>query len=306
MINRRTFLKNTAGAGALLAFGDTSLAAILDGPDFARVSILHTNDVHSRIEPFPMDGSRNQGLGGAARRAWMISELRQKHEHVLLLDSGDMLQGTPYFNVFGGELEFKLMSKMGYDAATMGNHDFDGGLEPLAQHLKYANFPLLVANYDFTGTAMEGKTKEYAVFERAGIRIGVFGLGIELDGLVPKALYGDTVYANPVPVGNRIAATLRNDLRCDYIICLSHLGYKYENTKVSDHVLARETAEIDLILGGHTHTFLKKPDVVANKAGKPVMITQAGWAGILLGHVELVFERNRQARCVSCRNLLIS
>ncbi len=304
-MNRRLFLQQTTKAGSALAFSPFILNSQGIDEELIHLTILHTNDVHSRIEPFPMDGSRNQGLGGGARRAWLISEIRKKSQHVLLLDAGDMLQGTPYFNVFGGELEFKLMSEMGYDAATIGNHEFDGGMESLARQLQHADFPILNANYDFSETPMAGKTKEFSVFERGGIRIGVFGLGIELEGLVPAALYGNTKYYDPVITANKIADTLRFEHACDYVICLSHLGYKYEDSKVSDQILAKETREIDLILGGHTHTFLTKPDVVQRSNGRSVTINQAGWGGILLGQIEVVFEQNRKGRCLSCKNISV-
>jgi len=302
-MNRRTFLQQSAIAGSTLAAAPFMLRGQGQAEEYVHLTILHTNDVHSRIEPFPMDGSRNQGLGGASRRAWLISEIRKKSEHVLLLDAGDMLQGTPYFNVFGGELEFKLMTEMGYDAATIGNHEFDGGMESLAKQLQYADFPILNANYDFSNTPMAGKTKEYAVFTRGGIRIGVFGVGIELQGLVPASLYGNTIYLDPIRTANKVADALRYEHKCDYVICLSHLGYKYDDQKVSDQVLAKETREIDLILGGHTHTFLSKPDIVQRSNGRPVTINQAGWAGILLGQLEVVFERNRKGHCISCKNI---
>lgn len=276
------------------------------GDDTETLVILHTNDVHSRIEPFPMDGGRFQGLGGAARRATLIQQMRAKYEHVLLLDAGDMFQGTPYFNLYGGELEFKLMSQMGYDAATLGNHDFDAGIDGLYKQLPHVKFDLLNANYDFTDTILHDQVQEYRVFKRGDLRIGVFGVGIELEGLVPASLYKNTRYLSPIDASNRVAKRLKQDLGCDYVICLSHLGYRYKTEKIDDIKLARSTQHIDLILGGHTHTFLDEPTVIKNVAGQPVMINQVGWAGIQVGKIQLTFERSSRRFCSACEVLELS
>lgn len=304
-MRRRSFLKQLGAGGLLLGAGVLPLDALAARPEITKLTILHTNDVHSRIEPFPMDGGRNEGLGGAARRAAMIQQIRREEEHVLLFDCGDIFQGTPYFNYFLGELEFKLMSAMKYDAATIGNHDFDAGIDGLERQLPLANFDFVCSNYDFSDTIMAGKTKPYRIFQKGDIRVGVFGLGIELEGLVPTELYAQTRYLDPIANANRVSGQLRHDHRCDLVVCLSHLGYKYDNDKLSDCVLATRTRNVDLILGGHTHTFLDEPQVLKNLDGEAVMVSQAGWAGILLGRLDFYFERNRKGRCVSCRNLPI-
>ncbi|WP_345951411.1 metallophosphatase [Mucilaginibacter sp. PAMB04274] len=288
--NRRKFLKTTSLLGASAALSAYSFDAFAAG-DLQHLTILHTNDVHSRIEPFPMDGSRNQGLGGAARRAALIKKIRAEHENVLLLDAGDIFQGTPYFNLFGGELELKLMSDMGYDAATMGNHDFDNGIDGFYKQLPNANFPILVSNYDFSNTVMNQSTKPYKIFDKKGLKIGVFGLGIELAGLVDPRNYKETVYLDPIRKGNEIASLLKKDLNCNLIVCLSHLGYQYKENKVSDQVLAKSTRNIDLIIGGHTHTFLDQPEDVQNLDGHITTINQVGWAGINLGRIDYYFEK---------------
>lgn len=254
------------------------------------ITVLHTNDMHSRIEPFPDNDPKYPGLGGMEKRAALISQIRKEEESVLLLDAGDVFQGTPYFNEFGGELEFKLMSKMGYDAATMGNHDFDNGLEGFDRMLPHADFPFLCSNYDFSDTILNGKTETHKVFERNGIRIGLFGIGVELDGLVSKKLYAGTIWKDPVQVANDYANRLRSDEQCDLVICLSHLGYEYQTDKVSDRKLAEQTSNIDLIIGGHTHTFLDSAVKLRNKVGKEVLVTQAGWAGICVGRVDFIFR----------------
>lgn len=304
MLNRRTFLKNAGLAGLLIGTGTFPMQAMSDA-ELVHLTILHTNDVHSRIEPFPSDGGKRSGLGGAARRAKLIDKIRKEQEHVLLLDAGDIFQGTPYFNYFGGELEFKLMSKMGYDVATIGNHDFDAGIDGLHKQLPNANFDFVNCNYDWKDTVMEGKITPYKVINRGGIRIGVLGIGIELEGLVPANLTGDTQYHEPISRANKYAAILKNDERCDYVICLSHLGYHYDTDKVCDTKFAKASKNIDLIIGGHTHTFLEKPDVYTNLDGKEVLVNQVGWAGIMLGRLDVVFERSKKRRCIACKNLPI-
>lgn len=309
-MNRRQFVKNISAGSFLLSTGHFSLKNLADlKPEMVKLTILHTNDVHSRIDPFPLDGSANQGLGGAARRATLLKKIRAAEENVLLLDAGDIFQGTPYFNVYGGEIELKLMSEMGYDAATIGNHDFDGGIEQLAKQLKNANFPLLIANYDFSDTPMANKTLPYKVFKKDGLRIGVFGIGIELKSLVPDALYGNTIYNDPLSIANKTAEKLRFEEKCDYVICLSHLGYRYdranETHKISDIKLAENSRHINLIIGGHTHTFLNKPDMRKNADGEAVIVNQVGWGGILLGRIDVVFERTKAARCETCQNIQI-
>ncbi|MBK9734144.1 MAG: metallophosphatase [Saprospiraceae bacterium] len=304
-MNRRVFIRDTAFTGFILSTGAFPLMALPGGPDITRLTILHTNDVHSRIEPFPMDGGKNEGLGGVAKRATLIKRVREEQKNVLLLDAGDIFQGTPYFNFFGGELELKLMSELGYDAATIGNHDFDGGIDGLEHQLKHANFPLLITNYDFNDTVLNGKTQPYKIFKKGDIKIGVFGIGIELKGLVPDALYKNTIYSNPIEAANKYSTYLREEEKCDFVICLSHLGYKYDENKISDRVLAAGTSNIDLIIGGHTHTFMKEPERMLNIANKPVLINQVGWAGIILGRLDVFFERNKKGLCVTCKNLMV-
>ena len=296
-MKRRAFLKK-AGAFGLLVGSNTFPLSAFSKSEITKITILHTNDVHSRIEPFPMDGGANQGLGGAANRAALIKKIRAEEENVLLFDSGDIFQGTPYFNYFGGELEFKLMSAMKYDAATIGNHDFDAGIDGLYKQLPHANFPFLICNYDFSDTIMDGQTKPYKIFQKENIRIGVLGVGIELEGMVPAKQFGNTKYLDPIQNATKIAAILKNDEKCDFVICLSHLGYEYENGRVSDIDLAKSSRNIDLILGGHTHTYLDQPKSVLNQNGEEVLIAQVGWAGTILGRIDFYFERNFKNRCL--------
>ncbi len=305
-MNRRDFL-HTFGIGAAVtglgAFPYEALAA----REIVKLTILHTNDVHSRLEPFPMDGSRNQGLGGVAARAKMIEDIRSQEEHVLLLDAGDIFQGTPYFNLYKGEPEIKAMTKMGYDACTMGNHDFDGGLENFATQLNHAEFPVLLCNYDFTNTAMEHKSVPYKIFKKGKLKIGVTGVGIEMKGLVPDNLFGNTVYLDPIQKVNQTAAMLKKEKDCDLVICLSHLGYQYKEdiNRISDLILARETEHIDLIIGGHTHTFLTEPVLVKNKTGAYVLVNHVGWSGIQLGRFEYEFSRFKKKNLAQSTPLVI-
>ena len=297
--SRRDFLKKLGLLSAGLTIGPwfTSEAS----SEIEKITILHTNDVHSRIDPFPLDGSRNAGLGGVARRATLIEQIRKDEKYVLLLDAGDMFQGTPYFNLYGGELELKLMSKLGYDAATLGNHDFDNGVDGFSKQLPHANFPIICSNYDFSNTSLENKTIPYKVFKKGRIKIGVIGVGIELEGLVEKKNYGETIYLDPIIQANKYATYLKEEEKCDLVICLSHLGYKYKEQKVSDQVLAKQSQNIDLIIGAHTHTFMAQPDVFKNLDGKEVKIFQVGFAGINLGRIDYYFEKakNRKSSVAS-------
>src|SRR6478735_449010 len=292
MLTRKTFIYNNMMATASLFAGKSLLSEIDADKRSYQLTVLHTNDVHSSIEPFPMDGGSNQGLGGVAARAEIIEKIRREEEHVLLLDAGDIFQGTPYFNFYKGEPEIKAMSSMGYEATTIGNHDFDAGLENLATQLtNHAKFPMLVSNYDFTGTPMEYKHEPYKIIKKGKIKIGVFGLGIEMAGLVSENLSVGTKYLDPVMKGNEMAYKLRKEKNCDLVICLSHLGYQYSDNKVSDKRLANETENIDLIIGGHTHTFLNAPVVFKNKNGDDVIVNQVGWAGINLGRLDFNFSK---------------
>lgn len=286
-MKRRDFIQKTAASSALLGLANIGLSSFTT-LETKKITILHTNDVHSHIDPFPVDHPRNPNMGGAARRAAIIENIRKEEAHVLLLDAGDIFQGTPYFNFYGGELEFKLMSMMQYDLATIGNHDFDNGIDGLYAQLPHAKFEFVSANYDFKNTVLDSHVKPYKIFNKGGIKIGVFGLGIELEGLVDKKAYKETVYHNPIEVAQDMARILKHNKKCDLVICLSHLGFSYKNepNKVSDLDLAKKTKDIDLIIGGHTHTFLEKPVIQKNSEGKEVMINQVGCYGINLGRVD--------------------
>ena len=289
-MKRRNFIKQIGVASTLTMVGGLTL------PSFRgkqrHITILHTNDTHSQIEPFKPTHHRNPNQGGVARRATLIEQIRTQNKNTLLLDAGDIFQGTPYFNYFGGALEFKLMSMLKYDVATIGNHDFDNAIDGLYKQFPNAKFDFVSANYNFENTVLDTHVKPYQIIVKDGIKIGIFGLGIELDGLVSKKMYKETGYLDPIEITQDITNKLKNEEKCDLIICLSHLGYYYKNNpdKISDLNLAKITKNIDLIIGGHTHTFLPKPTIVKNIDGKNILVNQVGAYGINLGRIDFYFD----------------
>ncbi|MCC7331149.1 MAG: metallophosphatase [Flavobacteriales bacterium] len=294
LINRRNFLKSAViGSGGLLFLSSLPEKLLANTEKTTQITILHTNDVHSHIDPFPKNDPKYPNMGGAARRASLIEKIRSQEKNVLLLDAGDIFQGTPYFNKYGGELDFKLMSLMQYDVATIGNHDFDNGIEGLKNMLPHAHFPFVNCNYDFSQTILYNYILKYKLFEFEGLKIGVFGVGVELEGLVSKNLYGETKYIDPVLTVQQTATHLKKEEHCDLIICLSHLGYSYNENKISDIILAKNTKYIDAIIGGHTHTFLEKPTEIKNIEQKMTIINQVGWAGIFLGRIDFYLTNKK-------------
>ena len=295
IIKRRKFIKSLAGTTAYLGLAGLPLEAFAK-KELIQLTILHTNDIHSHIDQFPDNDPRNAGQGGAARKAAAIKKIRAEQEHVLLFDAGDMLQGSPYYNMYKGELEFKIMSEMGYDGATVGNHEFDNGLEQLAEQLQHAKFPFISSNYDFTNTPMEGKTIRYKIFDKGGLSIGVFGLGIELEGLVNKRMYGNTVCNDAAATAAEMSFMLKKEKKCDLVVCISHLGYKYRSKKISDHIIAKKSKYIDIILGGHTHSFFDKALKYKNSDNKEILVCQAGCYGLRMGRVDYFFEKKSKKK----------
>lgn len=289
-MERRKFIKNTVASSTLIGVGGLSLNSCATNSK-KHITILHTNDVHSHIDAFPASHSEFPGLGGLARRAGLVNKIREENPNTLLFDAGDIFQGTPYFNFYGGELEFKLMSMLNYDAATIGNHDFDNGINGLLAQMPHAKFQFLSANYDFSNTAMDGFTKPYTTYLKDGVKIGVYGLGIQLKGLVTQNLYKETQYLNPLEIALDTERTLKEEEKCDLIICLSHLGYEYaDENRPDDMTLAQKTKHTDLIIGGHTHTFLEKPSVVTNGLDRKVLVNQVGCFGVNLGRIDFYFD----------------
>ncbi|NRD21145.1 metallophosphoesterase [Winogradskyella eckloniae] len=296
-MKRRQFIQKSTAATLLAGVGGLSLQSF-DSSKTKKITILHTNDVHSHIDPFGPDDGRNANKGGVARRATLVESIRLENPNTLLLDAGDIFQGTPYFNYYGGELEFKLMSMLKYDLATIGNHDFDNGIDGLYAQIPHADFEFVSANYDFSNTVMDTHIKPYKILIKDGIRIGVFGVGIKLEGLVDKKMYKETVYHDPIEKAQDMSRILKEEEKCDLIICLSHIGYEYKNkpNKVSDIKLARATKNIDLIIGGHTHTFLPKPTIEKNSEGKDVLVNQVGCYGLYLGKVDFYFSSGKNIK----------
>ena len=251
--------------------------------------ILHTNDTHSNIEP--VASGKNKGLGGVQRRANYIQSLRDSVQNILLLDAGDYNQGTPYFTLFKGEAEVMLYNAMGYDAVCLGNHEFDNGEKQLAERLAKAKYPTVCSNYDFSGSPLKDIIKPYVIIEKGGKRIGVLGLLLNLNGYVSESARSGVKYLDVLKIANKTARFLKNKKDCDIVIALTHLGYEHEEGSLSpsDTDLASNSTNIDIIVGGHTHTFLKSPVVVKNRAGKGVLVTQMGTAGVFVGRIDLYF-----------------
>ncbi len=284
--SRRSFIRNlTLGTAAAYII----LPSCKSGLSSTKLTILHTNDIHSHIDPFPPDHSLYPNQGGYARRAALVKQIRAEEKNVLVLDSGDIFQGTPYFNFYKGALDIHLMNMIKYDASTLGNHEFDNGVDALCTQLKKADFPFINTNYNLKESPLLSIITPYKIIEKGPLKIGIIGLGIELDGLVNKVQFGNIKYNDPISTGDNTAKKLKEEMNCDLVIALSHLGYEYKTDKVSDITVAQNTKYIDLILGGHTHTFLKTPTIITNKANKKVCINQTGWAGVKLGRIDIGF-----------------
>jgi 5'-nucleotidase len=291
MINRRKFLSSSAVFGAALFAFPRSFAFTADE---TVITILHTNDTHSQIDPLPPN-DRNAGKGGVARRASLVKRIRKENPNTLLIDAGDVLQGTPYFNFYKGEVEYKAMSAIGYDVGTLGNHEFDNGIEALASALRFANFDIVSANYDVKGTALEGRVKPYVVKTVAGIRIGLFGLGVSPVALITPENFKGVTYNDPVIAARNMVKTLREQERCALVVCMSHLGY-YEPPRrntIGDSQVAAQVDGIDFIASGHNHLFMEKPVEQTQPCGAKTLIFQVGKSGIYVGRVDFTFRTGK-------------
>jgi 5'-nucleotidase len=291
MINRRTFLTTSAAFGVTLAGFPRELlkASAAD----TVITILHTNDTHSQIDPLPANDA-NAGKGGIARRATLVKRVRKENPNTLLVDAGDVLQGTPYFNFYKGEVEYKAMSAVGYDVGTLGNHEFDNGVEALAAALKFANFDIVSANYDVIGTALEPLVKRYVVKTVCGIRIGLFGLGVSPVALITPDNFKGVTYIDPVIAARDVVKKLREDERCALVVCVSHLGYN-DDTQRGDRLVSSQVDGIDFIASGHTHTFMKEPVTQTQPCGAKTTIFQVGKSGIYVGRVDFTFRNGKLA-----------
>lgn len=302
MINRRTFLTTSAAFGAMLAGFPRELLNASAAETI--ITILHTNDTHSQIDPLPANDA-NAGKGGVARRATLVKRVRKENPNTLLVDAGDVLQGTPYFNFYKGEVEYKAMSAIGYDVGTLGNHEFDNGVEALAAALKFATFDIVSANYDVKGTVLEQRVKRYVVKTLAGIRIGLFGLGVSPVALITPDNFKGVTYIDPVIAARDVVKKLREDERCALVVCMSHLGYNAD-AKSGDSFVASQVDGIDFIASGHTHTFMKEPVMQTQPCGAKTTIFQVGKSGIYIGRVDFTFRNGKLAdtgvRLLDARN----
>jgi 5'-nucleotidase len=307
MITRRKFLTTSAIFGTSLvirpwdvAFSSGSARSLIAPLLQVRrgetlITILHTNDTHSQIDPLPANDALYPGKGGVARRATLVKRVRKENPNTLLIDGGDVFQGTPYFNFYKGEVEYKAMSEIGYDVGTLGNHEFDNGVEALAVAVQFAKFDLVSANYDVRGTPLENKVKQYVVRDIKGVRIGLFGLGISPVGLITPANFKGVTYRDPVVAARKVVKLLREKERCSMVIAMTHLGYYPEprGGAIGDSQVAAQVDGIDFIAGGHTHTFMEKPVRVKQPSGKETLIFQVGKSGIYLGRVDFAFRSGR-------------
>ncbi|VBB48062.1 Metallophosphoesterase [uncultured Paludibacter sp.] len=249
-----------------------------------KIVILHTNDTHSQVEPNKAD------MGGYVRRLGEINLIRNQEKNVLLFDAGDFSQGTPYFNFYNGRVEIQAMNMMHYDAATLGNHEFDNGMDTLAMVMKLAKFPFVNANYDGSNTVLKNLYKPYIIVKKDGVKIGIFGIGVKPEGLIFKKNYDGLIFENPVNKAIETSNYLRNTEKCDLVICLSHLGVEPSYGNFTDYDVAKASTNIDVIIGGHSHSILEN-NTENNATGKPVIIAQMGKSGLYLGRIDLTFEK---------------
>lgn len=271
-----------------------ALAAAGTGLAQKRLTILHTNDTHSCILPVNpnVDDTLVAGRGGYLRRIAMLKEERAKEPKLFLFDSGDFSQGSAYYTLFRGDVEIGLMNRMGYQAATIGNHEFDYGLENMARLFKMADFPIVCANYDFTGTVVEDFVKPYTVIKHDGVKIGVFGLGPKMSGLISDKNIKGVKYIDPITVTKDVVKTLRDKEKCDIVICLSHLGWSIF-PDIDDNQLISATEGIDLVLGGHSHTYMQELNYVTDAQGKSVPDDQNGKHGVFIGKIVMELKTKK-------------
>jgi 5'-nucleotidase len=301
MITRRKFLQATIAGGAALALPQSGapLFSTSTWPDLTSplldmssgvtlITILHTNDTHSQIDPLPGSDKQYGGKGGVARRATLVKRVRKENPNTLMIDAGDVFQGTPYFNFYKGEVEYKSMSLIGYDVGTLGNHDFDNGVDALVAAMKFANFDFVSSNYDVRGTPLEARVKRYVVRKLGGVRVGLFGMGISPDNLITPDNFKGVKYIDPISSAREVVEILRHHEGCNLVVGMSHLGY-YPNAKngeIGDTQVASQVDGIDFIASGHTHTFMQSPVLTKQPSGKDTIIFQVGKSGIYVGRVD--------------------
>lgn len=252
--------------------------------------LLHTNDTHSQLEPYKSDDKYNPNMAGIVRRAALIKAVRSKEPNVLVVDAGDFVQGTPYFNLFHGDAEMSLMNKLGLDAITLGNHEFDNGIPFLTKMLKKAKFKVISSNYDVSATPLKKFVRPWLIVKKGKLRIGIVSANINPSGLISPANFSGVKYLEPYETAESKAAWLKTVKKCNVVICLSHLGFDNKGEAPDDIRLAEKTKSIDVIIGGHTHTFLRNPAKKVNAVGDTVLINQVGKGGIYVGRMDLVVD----------------
>ena len=266
-----------------------TMSASAKGPK--KITVLHTSDTHSCILPLNKNLADTMlaDRGGFLRRIAMLKQERRKDPGLLLFDCGDFSQGSSYYTMFKGDVEVELMNRMHYDAVTIGNHEFDFGLDNMIRLFKMAEFPVVCSNYDFADTELKDIVKPYLVLKRQGVRIGVFALCPPLEGLVSRKNYGPLKFLDPVEVTDRMVDVLRNREKCDVVICLSHLGW--EVSDYPDNEVIKRTSGIDLILGGHSHTYLETLGYETDKTGRQVPVDHEGKHAVFVGKIQLTLEK---------------
>lgn len=260
------------------------------GADKVKLVILHTNDTHSQIEPTEKSSLATSDMGGYARRMGVIEKIRSEEKNVLLFDAGDYSQGSPYFNFFNGRIEIDALNRMKYDAVTMGNHEFDNGIDTLAAIIQNLRVPLISSNYDVTNSVIRDFVKPWIVIKKAGLKIGVMALNVNPESLILESNIRDVNYIDPVAKAQEISEYLKNKEKCDLIICLSHLGSDKDSKSVNDFEIARKTKFIDVIIGGHSHTMLENTKT-QNAAGRDVIIAQMAKSGFYLGRIDIQLSK---------------
>ncbi|MBL7713144.1 MAG: metallophosphatase [Chitinophagaceae bacterium] len=291
MQSRRTFIKKSGAMTGAFLLGSLPLLRAAKAKT-TRLTILHTNDTQGLLNPFPEQAPQFAGRGGLQARADLIRKIRTEESNVLLFDSGDFFQGGPDFDLYQGAPQIKAMQLMGYDAAGIGEHEFDGGVDNLARQIRQAGFPLLCCNYEVQQSVLAGSLLPYVVCIREGLKIGVLGVSPDLQGKIPEKEYKGIVYLNPVDKANETALYLSRKQKCDFVICLSHLGLN-DQLQVNDKTLAKESRHIDLVIGGHSHTLLQQPLKYFNRDKEEILVVQAGWGGTHLGRIDYLFSSQK-------------
>lgn len=265
--------------------------AIIAG-EKVKLVILHTNDTHSQVEPTEKSSSKTADMGGYARRMGVINQIREQEKNVILLDAGDFSQGTPYFNFYNGRVEIDALNKMKYDAITVGNHEFDNGIDTLAVILAKANIPIISSNYQIDSTPLKDLIQPYMILKKAGLKIGIMAINVEPKGLIIESNYKGLVFKNALQSAIDMSTFLKKEKKCEVIICLSHLGADTTKNEINDFEIAHKTRYIDVIIGGHSHSMITN-NTVKNVAGKPIVIAQMAKSGLYLGKVELKLEKKK-------------